>query len=127
MKRVYFLTVLIALLVTISVNNSYSYSNSKPINKNPGKGAKILYISDLIKLSPKEFSELISKRMDMWNKLSFAIVKLRMKHHLKKGKDVTVNNYIFSQGPVKRVLFWIILGLLASIFLFILIFGLAPR
>src|SRR5688572_6071985 len=127
MKGVYFLTVLTGLLTIVSVNNCYCYSNSKPINKKPGKEAVILYVSELIKLSPKALSQLIGKKTDIWQRLSFAIIKLKMKQHLKKEGNTIVNSYIFPQSPFKRVLFWIILGLLLSIFLLILIFGLSPR
>lgn len=115
MKQVYVFAI-IWIFASSSGNNGYCYSNSKPIIKNRGNEINFLYLGDLIKLSPNEFSMLRGKKINTWERLTFSILKVGMKQHLKKGNATTVNNYIFSQSPFKRVLFWIILGLLASIF-----------
>ena len=110
-------------------DHSYGFSPGRPAYSQQYDVIKNLGIREFVKLSAKQFSELTGTKMSAGDRLSFAIVKMQMKHALKKHPELQVKDFPFfkKKSTVKRVLFWIILGALLLIFLFILIFGLGPR
>jgi hypothetical protein len=77
MKKTIFI-VLSAFVFTITgTNNSYGFSNPKPITNLINETVKSLRISELVNLSAKQFSELTGKKMNMWDKVSFSIIKIK--------------------------------------------------
>src|SRR4051812_16261900 len=97
MKRIKFLSLFIILLATADTNNSYGASiyNSTP-NPKRYEAVKYLKISELVNLSAKQFSELTGKKMNTWHKLSFKIMKIKMKHDLKKNSNLSLKDYYTS-------------------------------
>ncbi|HUS00705.1 MAG TPA: hypothetical protein VMY77_03215 [Chitinophagaceae bacterium] len=91
-------------------------------------GIKDVSAGEFVNLSSEQFSKLTGKKMNGWNNLSFAILKIHVKHTLKKHPDLK-NNNIFGHplSGFQKVLFWIIIGLFVLLGLFFIIYGLAPR
>ncbi len=129
MKKITFLLSLISLLSITGLNQTYGFSIVRhPTNSDRYEAAKSLNITSIIQLSAKQFSELTGKKMNMWDKVSFSIIKIKMKHDLKKNSNLTLNDY-YDNGPKKRwgTVTWILVILLALLIIPILvIFSLGP-
>ncbi len=118
MKKITFLLSLISLFSITGHNQTYGFSIVKlPTNTDSYEAAKSLSINTIINLSAKQFSELTGKQMNIWDKLSFSIIKIKMKQDLKKNPNLTLKDYI-DKGGKKRLgtVWWILIGL-AGIFL----------
>ncbi|MEJ7822828.1 MAG: hypothetical protein WKF85_10930 [Chitinophagaceae bacterium] len=72
-------------------NNAYSFT-VKPTNSssllNYAKG------HEFIKLSYKKFATLTGEKKNLWNKISFNVMKLRIRHDLKKNPDLQIKDYV---------------------------------
>ncbi len=111
---------LIVLFTIIGTNRSYGFSNPKPItNAVQHENEKALSISEFVKLSAKQFSELTGKKMNMWDKASFSIMKIKMKHDLKKNPNLTLKDYSGVVGKKRLGTGWWILIIIGGIFLIV--------
>lgn len=113
MKKIKFLSLFISLLAITCTNNSYGFSIQNPTT-NPEKYEAIqgLRISELVSLSAKQFSELTGKKMNFWDRLSFSVIKMKMKHDLKSNPNLTISD--FYSGKSKHRLspwLWVAIGL----------------
>jgi hypothetical protein len=127
MKKIKFLFLLISLITIITANSSYGFSIANPTtNTEKYEAVKYLKISELVNLSPKQFSELTGKKMNMWDKVSFSILKIKMKHDLKKNPNLTFKNYYSSEGK-KRLgtIWWILIGIAGLLLILVLLYVLA--
>ena len=96
--------------------------------------SKYLKASEFIKLSPDEFSKLSGKKLNFFERLSFSITKMRLKHDLKKNPDLLLTDYV-KEAKHKGSFDWLwfllgfaapIIGILTeSVIAFILI-GISP-
>ncbi len=129
MRKINFLFLLVTLLAIAGTNFSYGLSIHKSlIDTNRNYALKCVSLKEFVKLSEKQLSVLTGKKINMWEKILFAIAKSRVKHDLKMHPDGQLKKPSFFKrnSPFQRVLFWILIGLFAFLLLFILIFGLAP-
>ncbi|HXR84975.1 MAG TPA: hypothetical protein VN722_11730 [Hanamia sp.] len=81
---------------------------------NTARTANVNYFkaSEFVKLSAKDFSRLSGKRLNMFQRISFQVVKLKMKHDLKKNPNLLITDYAKApSGSDRRFSFlWFILG-----------------
>ena len=103
----------------------------KPVNNLAGYSTlNYLKVSEIIKLSPKEFGELTGKKMNRWERASFAIAKIKMKHDLRKNPNLTLLDYTSSGTfshtvpKVLKIFYWVLIGLLLA---FLLIYAAAKN
>lgn len=78
--------------------------------------------SEFIKLSVKQFAKLTGKKENIWNKLSFGVMKTTIKHDLKKNPDLRLSDYNkpkHKMSPGLKVLLWIV-GVAILLYLLIL-------
>ena len=125
MKKIKLVLLLMCVLGITATKDSYGLSIQKP-GDNAGWYDLLNYVkvSDFVKLSSKQFSELTGKKMTMAEKLSFLILKSRMKHVLKKDPDIKIKDYFSKKkSSTLSVLLWILIGFFALILLAVLIFG----
>ena len=127
MKKNILLLLTLSAVTIASINSSYGSTIRKPANGSQGFSAvNYLKISELIKLSSKELGELTGKKMNVWERASFAIAKIKMKHDLKKNPNLTLIDYTssgtFSHAAPKvlKILYWILIGLLLAFLLLII-------
>lgn len=120
---------IVGLTAINTTNNSYAFSIISP-EKNISfyKDLKYLKASDFIQLSVKEFSDLTGRRINLWTKLSFKIMKLRMKHDLKKNPDLLITDY----APKKKnkglkILLWVLVGFTVLLLILTVLVGAALR
>ena len=81
-------------------------------NNVAAKSVKYLKASEFIKLSAKDFAQLTGKKLNVFQRMSFQIVKLKMKHDLKKNPNLLITDYAKApSGSDRRFSFlWFILG-----------------
>jgi hypothetical protein len=94
-----------------------------------------LKASEFVKLSAKDFNRLTGKRLNFFQRISFQIVKLKMKHDLKKNPHLLITDYTKApSGSDRRFSFlWFILGvagvisgLMMPVLPLFFVFALAP-
>jgi hypothetical protein len=61
---------------------------------------KDLKVSDFIKFSTKDYSRIVGKKLNLKEKISFKIMKVRMKHQLKKQPNLLVGDYLATEGKI---------------------------
>ena len=105
--------VFILLLIFSIENRSYGFSYIKPMpNKVANLSVKSLKASDFIKLSAHDFSVLTGKKLNAFQKLSFAFAKMRVKHDLKKNPALKIADYLDKEKKGNSFNFsWFLLGL----------------
>lgn len=81
---------------------------------------KNLKLSEFIMLSPKDYSKAIGKKMNLRERISFSIMKVRMKHVLKKNPNMTVSEYMASSGKMGKG-WWILIGVAGAVLIIILL------
>jgi hypothetical protein len=127
MKKIKLLLSLIILLSFIGINQTYSFSIVKlPTNLERYEAEKSLSIKNIIQLSAKQFSALTGKKMNMLDKLSFSIMKIKMKQDLKKNPNLTLKDYTGKEGK-KRLgtVWWVLIGLAGLFLLAVVIVAIA--
>lgn len=120
---------ILAFLFSLSGN---TISNSVCANYiiNPGS-AKVaikdlmnLKVSEFIMLSPKEYSTITGKKMNLPERISFSILKVRMKHTLKKNPNMKAGEYIDKHKKISTV-GWIVIGLVIALIIIAIIYAIA--
>ncbi len=92
---------LFCICCLLNTSTSFAFAISKPrFIEKPGiiNFSNNLKASEFIKLSIKDFSLITGKKTNLWNRLSFSFIKMRMKHDLKKNPDLTVNAWYANEG-----------------------------
>ncbi|MDQ6755748.1 MAG: hypothetical protein M3004_02325 [Bacteroidota bacterium] len=118
MKKIKLLLfVLFGMYAFAGVNMAYSFSINKPIANAELPSAVLtnIKVSDFVKLSAKEFSELTGKKMNFFQKLSFKFTKMRMKQDLKKNPDLKLTDYMKANGTFQVDILWLVLGSLVGL------------
>jgi hypothetical protein len=54
--------------------------------------------SEFIKLSTKEFSLITGKKLNLWNRISFSLLKMKIKHDLEKNPNLSIGDYYQKKG-----------------------------
>lgn len=106
-------------LGVFSLNTSYGLSVHSPVKPAIPSLALSLRADNLIKFSPKQFSELTAKQLNLFQKLSFKILKLKIKHDLKKDPNLTLHDYYGDPGKKKVGAGWGILIIVGVVLLII--------
>ena len=101
------------------VNMAYGFSVIKPVTNTelPSSLAAFKYLkaSEFVKLSVKEFNDLTGKKLNFFQRLSFKITKMGMKHDIKKNPDLKLTDYVDGNGTFTIDILWLILGFLVGI------------
>lgn len=110
----------IFLFILSNLETSLAFSITRPqLNKiySPGNiSTKYLKASEFVKLTANEFSDLTGKKLNLIERLSFTITKMRLKHDLKKNPNLTITAYVKQSKHAGSFNFlWFILGLAAPI------------
>lgn len=114
------ITAFILIIVFLQTNSSFASSLAVPLTTkqeaSTALSAKYFKVSEFVKLSPKEFSKLTGKKLNVFQKLSFEIIKLKMKHDLKRNPGILITDY--NKAPAKGSGFnimWFLLGIAGPI------------
>ncbi|HUS03722.1 MAG TPA: hypothetical protein VMY77_18410 [Chitinophagaceae bacterium] len=97
------------------VNMAYGFSVIKPVEPSMAS-VKYLKASEFVKLSAKDYTALTGKKLNFFQRLSFNLTKVKMKHDLKKNPDLKVTDYINGDGRTFQIdILWLLLGFLAGL------------
>lgn len=123
MKQIYkvLTTALFVLAVFFPERKSYGFSVIVRPNPNSNTRDKLspkyLNAAEFLKLSAHDFSKLTGKKLNLIQRISFQIEKLRLKHDLKRNPDLKITDYFQGSEKTGRFNFlWFIVGLAAPIF-----------
>jgi hypothetical protein len=123
MKKVTFILIGLFFMCTVAgINNAFSFS----INKIVTTPYALQYLkgSEFIKLSFKEFASLTGEKENLRNNLSFSIMKMRIRHDLKKDQGLSITDYTSNRSKHRlSVGLWIIIGIVALILIIRIIAG----
>ena len=93
-----FISFILAIALLSAENKSYAISFSKPDTASLSPSASSMKTSEFIKLSPGDFALSKGKKLSFFEKVSFKVLQMKMKHYLKKNPDSTVADYYQSEG-----------------------------
>ena len=112
-------------ICAIAVNNSaYSFSINKP--KNSSELLKYDKGSEFVKLSFKQFATITGEKENLWNKISFNVMKMRIKHDLKKNPNSKLSDYNDPKHKMStglKITIWVAGILLLLVLVIAIIFG----
>lgn len=121
MKYQIWVTIVITFIF-FSFNKAYAATITRPVAE-PKAMTKIM-AKDFLKLSATEYAHITGKKMTLRNKLSFQLMKMKMKQEIKKNPDLTLNDYMAQKKKMGRG-WWILIGVVGGLFLVAIIFVIA--
>ncbi len=127
MKKILLLRLILCFLAITTVNSSYGILPGNPsttIRKN--EVLNYLKGSEFVKLSAKQIMEITGKKMNLWQRVSFGIIRIKIKHDLKKYRDLTLSSYS-SNSFKSRIgtIWWILIGIAAILLIAVVAFIIA--
>ncbi|MEO6538355.1 MAG: hypothetical protein ABIT07_06800 [Ferruginibacter sp.] len=87
---------------------------------------KNFLLKDVVKMSVGDYELVTGKKLNVWNRLSFRVGKIKMRHDLKAHPDITLMDYTASvrrMGNGLRIASYVIAGLLILVLLLGLTIG----
>lgn len=105
-------------------NYAFSFSITKPVTL--PELAKFTKGSEFVKLSFKQYAALTGKKENLFNKFSFNVLKMTVKHELKKDTSFSLTNLNkpkHKMGTGLNILLWIAGILLLLVLIIAIIFG----
>ena len=104
-------------------NNTFAANNIVPLKSKPAiEQWKNFKASELIRLSAKEYSSITGERMNLKQRISFSILKSRMKHELKKNPDLKAGQSVAAQKKLGTG-WWIVIIIGVVLVIGIIIFA----
>jgi hypothetical protein len=107
------------LFIFFQKNKGFALSITAPATNTANAAHKLpgryLKASEFVKLSARDFSELTGKKLNLFQRLSFGVARLRLKHDLKKNPDLKLTDYKRSDNNGRFNFLWFILGLAGPI------------
>jgi len=106
-------------------NNSFAFAINKPhiaeghivVNS-----STYLKASEFVKLSAEQFSSITGKKLNLWNRVSFSLLKLKIKHDLKKNPNLYITDYYFKKSNNHNFNWWVFgIGLVVALILMYLL------
>jgi hypothetical protein len=68
---------------------------------------KNLKASEFVMLSAKDFSKITGKKLSLKDRIAFSVMKIKMKHAIKKNKNLTMGEYLATSK--KLSIGWVVL------------------
>ena len=113
----------LGFLFFTTTNNTYAAKSIVPLKPKPAiEQWKNFKASELIRLSAKEYSSITGERMNLKQKISFSILKSRMKHELKKNPDLIAGQSVAAQKKLGTG-WWIVIVVGVVLVIGIIIFA----
>jgi hypothetical protein len=118
--------VLLVIFLVISATDSFCFSNHKPVtNTAQFEALSNLSVNQFIHLSAGQFGMLTNKKMNLWDRFSFNLMKLKLKHELKKDPSLTLKTFAAESKAKHRlgVGVWILIGIVGLLLILLLAFA----
>jgi hypothetical protein len=121
----FIITILYASVVAYASNSFGAISRTTDL---PGvnaslKSSLIIKVREFVKLTPNQLSVISGKKLTIWNKVSFYLLKRRMKHALKYNPNLTVNDYFATQKDPPKNSLGVGLAIIFGVLILLLIFA----
>ncbi len=122
----------ITLLSICCIINTHTYSAfviNKPIPNHADitEALSSIKASEFVRLSAKDLSLITGKKMTIKSRLSFSLLKMKVKHDLKKNPNLTMADYYAKEGKRRLSTLWIVLlTILGLILLLLIVFAIFP-
>ena len=87
---------------------------------------KNFLLKDVVQWSVGDYEWVTGKKLNLWNRLSFRVAKIKMKHELKTHPDITLKDYtatVRRMGNGLKIASYVIGGLIILVLFLVLIFG----
>lgn len=109
-----------SMFALCGTNTTYGFSIVKPAPASEPASLQVLrYLNarDFVNLSVKDYTALTGKKLNFFQRLSFKVTKMKMKHDLKKNPNLTLTDYIDADGSTtfKIDILWLLLGLILPV------------
>lgn len=110
-----------------STNSAYSFSITRSVkNQNLIQPLNGLSIHKIINVSAKEFASLTGKKMNLWERISFTILKIKLKSELKLNPGLTIEKYTADKQRKRLGAgWWILIGAAGALLVLFIIFAIA--
>ena len=121
----FIITILYASVVAYASNSFGAISRTTDL---PGvnaslKSSLIIKVREFVKLTPNQLGAISGKKLTIWNKVSFYLLKRRMKHALKDNPNLTVNDYLASQKDPHKSSLGVALAIIFGLIILLIIIG----
>lgn len=108
-----FTAILISLAFYANPSFAFSFTKISPQQQTASASLAAMKVSDFINSSVEEYSIITGTKLTIAKRLSFKMLKLRMKHQLKKNPELTVENYFKVERGFSVL--WFLAGLLVPL------------
>lgn len=127
MQKKTLLLPVVFFLFSFGINTGYTFSITRPAN--PERGLSSIMASEFIKLTFKQYASLTGKKENLWNKISFNVMRMQVRHDLSKTGDLKLIDYADNKhmGTVLKVFIWTAGIVLFLLLLLIIIYGKTKR
>ena len=117
-----------SLLVLFSFMAIAGIANSSTTSlKEPGpftqENVQYLKVSYLVNLSAAQFGKLTGKKLNVWQRVKFDLLKIKMRHDLKKDPNLQLKDYYSKSGKKRLGTGWIILISVVGVLLILALFA----
>ncbi len=85
-----------------------------------------LTASELLKFTASDYTRFTGKKMNSWQRISFGILKIKLKRALKKNPDLLLSDF-YKDNKKLSVGLVIVIVLLALLLLFLIVLGIGYR
>jgi hypothetical protein len=128
MKNYLSLSQLVLGLIPVLISISLHSFAALPASKEPAKAFNPLIsglsAKDFVKYSAFDYSRITGKKMNLFQKVSFKVMKLKIRKQLKQQPDLMMNDFFSDKKRLGTG--WIILmAVLGTLLLLLLIFAIA--
>lgn len=110
MRKMNLLFTMISFLSLLACDSSYAFNRSGPVNRNDLM--KVNSGSEFVKLDFKAFAKLTGREKNLANRVSFNLLKIKVRHELKKDPHYKLSSDFESgkkTSPFFKVLYWVLL------------------
>jgi len=105
----------------VYANNSFAFAIIKPVvASNASISFSTKKASEFVNLSARDYSAITGKRLNLWNRISFSFLKIKIKHALKNNPQLTIREYYSKNSKHMSPLLWIGIGLVAVLIILLL-------
>lgn len=115
-----FITIL-SIYCIANTNNSFAFAIIKPVSPmHEVISLNNIKASEFVKLSAKDYSIITGKKLNLWNRISFSLLKMRIKHDLKNNPNLKISEYYSKKSRHMSPWLWIGIGLVVVLIILLL-------
>ena len=115
------LITILSIYYIVNTNNSFAFAIIKPVSPmHEVISLNNIKASEFVKLSAKDYSIITGKKLNLWNRISFSLLKMRIKHDLKNNPNLKISEYYSKKSRHMSPWLWIGIGLVVALIILLL-------